>query len=141
MEKKSIGYWLSKFNLVNRVVDAQPKRAYTNITVEKNHSDQPTLTRRKESMKRFNPKTKTYKVFNALYNGESLTAAQAKKMGVGNLAAEASRIRQSGYAVYSNSRTALNGVKVTEYVMGKPSREIVALGYAAKAAGLTLDTI
>ena len=90
-----------------------------------------------ESMKRFNPKTKTFKVFNALYNGEALTSAKAKKLGVGNLAAEASRIRQSGYAVYSNTRTAGNGVKVTEYVMGKPSREIVALGYAAKAKGLT----
>jgi len=94
-----------------------------------------------ESMKRFNPKTKTFKVFNALYNGEALTTARAKKMGVGNLAAEASRIRQGGYAVYSNTRTAGNGVKVTEYVLGKPSREIVALGYAAKAKGLTLDTI
>lgn len=94
-----------------------------------------------ESMKRFNPKTKTFKVFNALYNGEALTTAKAKKMGVGNLAAEASRIRQGGYAVYSNTRTAGNGVKVTEYVMGKPSREIVALGYAAKAKGLSLDTI
>jgi hypothetical protein len=94
-----------------------------------------------ESMKRFNPKTKTFKVFNALYNGEALTSAKAKKLGVGNLAAEASRIRQSGYAVYSNTRTAGNGVKVTEYVMGKPSREIVALGYAAKSKGLTLDTI
>lgn len=142
MEKKSIGYWLNKFNLVNRVVDTQPKRTYTNSTVEMNGSNQlTTSTRRKESMKRFNPKTKTYKVFNALYNGEALTPAQAKKLGVGNLAAEASRIRQSGYAVYANSRTAANGVKVTEYVMGKPSREIVALGYAAKAAGLTLDTI
>ena len=94
-----------------------------------------------EDMKRFNPKTKTFKVFNALYNGEALTSAKAKKMGVGNLAAEASRIRQGGYAVYSNTRTAGNGVKVTEYVMGKPSREIVALGYAAKAKGLSLDTI
>ena len=94
-----------------------------------------------EDMKRFNPKTKTFKVFNALYNGEALTASKAKKMGVGNLAAEASRIRQGGYAVYSNTRTAGNGVKVTEYVMGKPSREIVALGYAAKAKGLSLETI
>jgi hypothetical protein len=51
------------------------------------------------------------------------------------------RIRQSGYAVYSNTRKAGNGVQVTEYVMGKPSREIVALGYKAKAAGYTLDTI
>ena len=89
-------------------------------------------------MKRFNKETKTFKVFTALYNGAALTTAQAKKMGVGNLAAEASRIRQSGYAVYTNSRTAGNGVTVTEYVMGKPSREIVALGYKAKPMGITL---
>jgi hypothetical protein len=93
-------------------------------------------------MKRFNPETKTFKVFSALYNGDKLTAAQAaKRFGVGNLAAEASRIRQSGYAVYANTRVAGNGVTVTEYEMGVPSREIVALGYKAKAAGLTLDTI
>jgi hypothetical protein len=90
-------------------------------------------------MKRLNPKSKTFKVFNALYNGAALTAAQAKKMGIGNLAAEASRIRQQGYAVYTNTRKAGNGVAVTEYVMGKPSREIVALGYKAKALGITLD--
>ena len=89
-------------------------------------------------MKRFNPETKTFKVFNALYNGASLTAAQAKKMGVGNISAEVSRIRSNGYAVYANTRTAGNGVTVTEYVMGKPSREIVALGYKAKALGITL---
>lgn len=92
-------------------------------------------------MKRFNPETKTFKVFNALYNGATLTAAQARKMGVGNISAEVSRIRHSGYAVYANQRTAGNGVTVTEYVMGKPSREIVALGYAAKAAGLTLEEL
>ena len=90
-------------------------------------------------MKRFNPETKTFKVFSALYNGQALTASEAKKrFGVGNLAAEASRIRQSGYAVYANSRKAGNGVQVTEYVMGKPSREIVALGYKAAAMGITL---
>jgi len=92
-------------------------------------------------MKRFNPKSKTFKVFNALYNGESLTPAKAKKMGVGNLGTEAYRIRMGGYAVYSNTRKAGNGVTVTEYSMGRPSREIVALGYAAKSKGLTLDTI
>ena len=90
-------------------------------------------------MKLFNPDTKTYKVFNALYNGAALTSSDAKKrFGVGNLAAEASRIRQHGYAVYTNTRKAGNGVTVTEYVMGKPSREIVALGYKAKAMGITL---
>lgn len=90
-------------------------------------------------MKRFNPETKTFKVFNALYQGETLTASDARKrFGVGNLAAEASRIRQSGYAVYANTRKANNGVTVTEYQMGKPSREIVALGYKAKSMGITL---
>ena len=90
-------------------------------------------------MKRFNPETKTYKVFNALFNGAKLTQSEAKKrFGVGNLAAEASRIRAAGYAVYANSRKAANGVVVTEYELGKPSREIVALGYKAKAMGITL---
>lgn len=90
-------------------------------------------------MKFISKDTKTFKVFNALYNGEKLTQSQAtKRFGVGNLAAEASRIRQHGYAVYANSRTAGNGVNVTEYVLGKPSREIVALGYKAKSMGITL---
>jgi len=90
-------------------------------------------------MKRISKDTKTFKIFNALYNGDTLTASQAeKRFGVKNIAAEASRIRQSGYAVYSNTRTAGNGVTVTEYAMGKPSREIVALGYKAKAMGITL---
>jgi Helix-turn-helix domain len=90
-------------------------------------------------MRRFNPETKTFKVFNAMYQGEALTQSQAeKRFGVKNLAAEASRIRQSGYAVYTNSRKAGNGVTVTEYTIGRPSREIVALGYKAKSLGLTV---
>ena len=90
-------------------------------------------------MKFISKDTKTYKVFNALYNGEKLTAADAqKRFGVKNLSAEATRIRQNGYAVYSKQRKAGNGVVVTEYEMGKPSREIVALGYKAKQMGITL---
>ena len=90
----------------------------------------------------FSKDTKTFKVFKALKDGETLTPAQAtKRFGVGNLAAEVSRIKQNGYAVYRNTRKAGNGVTVREYSMGMPSREIVALGYAAKAKGLTVDTI
>jgi hypothetical protein len=86
---------------------------------------------------RFNPETKTFKVFTALYNGEKLTPAAAeKRFGVKNLSAEASRIRAAGYAVYANSRVAGNHAKVTEYVIGKPSRKIVAAGYRAMALGL-----
>lgn len=83
-----------------------------------------------------NPETKTFRVFTALRNGEALTAAKAKKMGIGNLAAEVSRVRQAGHAVYTNSRKAGNGVQVTEYVMGRPSRKLIAAGYKAIAAGL-----
>jgi hypothetical protein len=90
-------------------------------------------------MKRIAKDTKTFKVFNALYNGAKLTSSQAKHdLGVGNLSAEVSRIKQNGYAVYSRSRKAGNGVMVTEYEMGQPSREIVALGYKAKSLGITL---
>jgi hypothetical protein len=66
-----------------------------------------------------------------------VTASQAeKRFGVKNISAEVSRIRQAGFAVYANQRVAGNGVKVTEYVIGKPSRKIVAAGYKAMAMGL-----
>ena len=87
-------------------------------------------------MKHFNENTKTYKVFQVLQSGKSLTASQAKKLGVKNLSAEVSRIRQNGFAVYANTRQAANGVQVTEYAIGKPSRKLIAAGYAAIAAGL-----
>jgi hypothetical protein len=88
-------------------------------------------------MKKLNPETKTFKLFNALYNGETVTPAQAeKRFGIKNISAEASRIRQAGYAVYANQRKAGNNVVVTEYVMGKPSRKVVAAGYKALSMGL-----
>jgi len=86
---------------------------------------------------RFNEDTKTYKLFNALRNGDAVTPAAAeKRFGIKNVSAEVSRIRQAGFAVYANQRKAGNGVQVTEYVLGKPSRKIVAAGYKAMALGL-----
>jgi hypothetical protein len=88
-------------------------------------------------MKHINPETKTFKVFQALQSGDAITPSQAeKRFGVKNLSAEVSRIRQHGFAVYSNSRKAGNGVQVTEYVLGKPSRKLVAAGYLAMSMGL-----
>ena len=90
-------------------------------------------------MKKINPETKTGKVFNALQAGERLRASEARKrFAVGNLRAEVSRIRSQGFAVYAKVRKAGNGVTVTEYVMGTPSRELVALGYKARSLGITL---
>ena len=88
-------------------------------------------------MMRFNPETKTFKLFNALRNGDAISASQAhKRFGIKNISAEVSRVRQAGFAVYANSRKARNGVQVTEYVIGKPSRKLVAAGYKAMAMGL-----
>lgn len=86
---------------------------------------------------RFNEETKTFKLFQALHSGESISPSVAgKRFGIKNMSAEVSRIRQHGYAVYANTRTAGNGVRVTEYVMGKPSRKLIAAGYKAMAMGL-----
>ena len=86
---------------------------------------------------RFNEDTKTFKLFTALQNGDRVTASQAsKRFGIKNVSAEVSRIRQSGFAVYANTRVAGNNVKVTEYRLGTPSRKIVAAGYKAMALGL-----
>ena len=83
--------------------------------------------------------SKTYKLFSALQNGEKVTASEAqKRFGIKNIAAEASRIRQHGYAVYANTKKAGNNVQVTTYEIGMPSREIVALGYLAKQMGMSL---
>lgn len=90
-------------------------------------------------MKFINPETKTFKVFQALRAGEAVTPSAAeKRFGVKNLSAEVSRIRSHGFAVYSNTRKAGNGVQVTEYVLGRPSRKLVALGYKAQALGITV---
>lgn len=85
-----------------------------------------------------NLETKTGKAFKSLVlNGETLTPSEAKKrFGIGNLSAEASRIRQAGFAIYANKRVAGNGVAVTEYRHGKASRAIVAAGYRALAMGI-----
>jgi hypothetical protein len=88
-------------------------------------------------MKMISKQTKTFKLFNAMYAGEKITPAEAaKRFGIKNMSAEVSRIRQNGYAVYSKSRVAGNGVKVTEYEIGTPSRKLVAAGYKALALGL-----
>jgi hypothetical protein len=86
---------------------------------------------------RFNEDTKTFKLFQALRTGEAITpAAAAKRFGIKNMSAEVSRVRQNGFAVYANTRVAGNGVRVTEYQMGKPSRKLIAAGYKAMSLGL-----
>ena len=90
--------------------------------------------------KKFDRKSVLGKAFRALVlEGRVMTAAEAKdRLGIGNLRAEASRLRAQGFAIYSNTRVAGNGVRVTEYSYGRASRRIVALGYKAEAMGIQL---
>lgn len=86
---------------------------------------------------RFNEDTKTYRLFSALQTGERITASQAsKRFGIKNVSAEVSRIRQNGFPVYADQRVAGNGVRVTEYRLGTPSRRLIAAGYKAMSLGL-----
>ena len=111
----------------------QSKNFYNSRTL----GQAPATIIEEKHMKRFNEKTKTFKLFNALYNGDKVTASQAnKRFGIKNISAEVSRIREHGYAVYADNRVAGNGVKVTEYRIGTPSRRLVAAGYKAIALGL-----
>ena len=86
---------------------------------------------------RFNPNSKTYKLFQALNRGEQLTEAQiAQRFGLKNPRASVSDIRFHGFAVYANEHVDTKGRRTTKYVMGKPSRKLVAAGYRALALGL-----
>lgn len=84
-----------------------------------------------------NPETKTHRLLTALQKGQTFTKIQAEsRFGIKNLSAEVSRVRQAGFAVYANPVKTSKGDTVTVYRMGKPSREIVAAGYRALAAGI-----
>ena len=110
--------------------------AYTRRMLQHALCDAQPIFRKVITVKLINEDTKTFKVFQVLRGGEAMTASRAKKMGIGNLAAEISRIRNHGFCVYTDKRKATNGVEVTEYVLGKPSRRLISAGYKAIALGI-----
>lgn len=76
--------------------------------------------------------TKNERVLQFLQNGNTLTEAQARHMfGVANLSAEASRLREKGYAVYRNLRTNSKGEQRSVFRLGTPRRAVVAAGFRA----------
>lgn len=80
-------------------------------------------------------KTKNERVLNYLLQGHDLTEGQARsRFGIQNMSAEATRLRQKGYAVYNNQRTLSNGNRANVYRIGTPRRSVVAAGYALLGA-------
>lgn len=62
----------------------------------------------------------------------TLTVAQARaRFGIQNVAARVEELRSEGHAIYTNTKTLSDGRRVTYYRLGKPSREVVAAGFAA----------
>jgi hypothetical protein len=82
--------------------------------------------------------TKLDKVFEALVvNGEQLTAKQiTARYGVANPHDAVYQLRMEGYSIYLNQHKDSKGRVTNKYRYGTPSREIIAAGYKALAAGL-----
>ena len=77
-----------------------------------------------------NTNTKISKLVNALTSGSELTAKQiTSRFGIANPTAAITGLRSEGYAVYHNMS---NGVG--RYRIGKPTRRMVAAGYASLGA-------
>lgn len=87
----------------------------------------------------YSKETKTFRLQQAFQQGATVTASTAqKRFGIKNLSAEVSRIKQNGYVVAKSTRTAGNGVTVTEYRLGSPTREMIALAYKAQSLGISI---
>ena len=84
-----------------------------------------------------NVTTKQDRLLEALRNGDQLTAAQIKaRFGISNPTATVSDLRFNGFAVYANQHKDSKGRTTTKYRLGNASREVIAAGYKALAAGL-----
>ena len=81
-------------------------------------------------------KTQTEKVANALVNGAELTAKQiSSRYGVKNVRAVISKLRSEGYSIYLNKRvSSFDGETYMKYMVGTPTKAVVAAGYAALRA-------
>ena len=74
--------------------------------------------------------TKISKLVKALTEGEELTNKQIKtRFGIANPTAAITGLRSQGYAVYHNVTN-----DVGHYRIGKPTRRMVAAGYAKLGA-------
>ena len=80
--------------------------------------------------------TQTDKVANALSSGAELTAKQiSHRYGVKNVRAVISKLRSEGFSIYLNKRvSSFNGETYMKYVLGSPTKAVVAACYKALRA-------
>lgn len=77
--------------------------------------------------------TQATKVATALVNGAELTAKQiTSRYGVKNVRAVISKLRSEGFSIYLNKRvSSFDGESYMKYMIGTPTKAVVAAGYAA----------
>ena len=77
--------------------------------------------------------TQATKVATALVNGAELTAKQiSSRYGVKNVRAVISQLRSEGFSIYLNKRvSSFDGETYSKYMIGTPTRAVVAAGYKA----------
>lgn len=62
----------------------------------------------------------------------TLTVAQARsRFGIQNVSARVEELRNEGHCIYTNTKTLSDGRRINYYRLGKPSRQVVAAGFAA----------
>ena len=78
-------------------------------------------------------KTQAAKDATALVNGAELTAKQiSSRYGVKNVRAVISKLRSEGLSIYLNKRvSSFDGETYSKYMIGTPTRAVVAAGYKA----------
>lgn len=77
--------------------------------------------------------TQAQRVATALVNGAELTAKQiSSRYGVKNVRAVISKLRSEGFSIYLNKRvSSFDGETYMKYMLGTPTRAVVAAGYKA----------
>ena len=80
--------------------------------------------------------TQATKVATALVNGAELTAKQiSSRYGVKNVRAVISQLRSEGFSIYLNKRvSSFDGESYMKYMIGTPTKAIIAAGYKALRA-------
>jgi|TARA_B110000438_G_scaffold107455_1_gene105639 transcription initiation factor IIE alpha subunit len=80
--------------------------------------------------------TQAAKVATALVNGAELTAKQiSARYGVKNVRAVISQLRSEGLSIYLNKRvSSFDGESYMKYMIGTPTKAIIAAGYKALRA-------
>ena len=85
--------------------------------------------------------TQKAKLIRSFKNGSQFTSAQiSARFGVANPTAAINDLRRDGYPIYANEVTNSLGETYTKYRLGKPTRQMIAAGFAllgAQHSGLT----